>query len=110
MITILTDNVEIYQLLEKREILFEDFFSDKLILFDFEDDCYLVIYSSSTRNFISFKAESFLQEINALPSLIDKIQDYSDDSIPPFIRNEAIKLIENKMHTKNNNRFYFDAH
>lgn len=110
MITISTDNTQVFQLLENSSTLFEDFSSDKVVLFDFEDDCYLVVYLSSTRNFTSFKAENYLQEIDALPSLIDEIQDYSNSSISSFISNEAIKLIENKMHTKNNNRFYFDAH
>lgn len=110
MITVSIDNTQIFTLLEKSNTLFEDFSIDKILLFDFEDDCFLVFYSSSTRNFTAFKAENYLQEINSLPSLIDFVQDYSDVSISSFIKNEAIKLIEDKLHTKNNNRFYFDAH
>lgn len=110
MITISTDNSEIFQLLENSNSLFEDFSADKVVFFDSKDDCYLVFYVSVTRNFISFKAENYFQETNALPSLLDSVQNFAGSPISSSNINYAIKLIENKMHTKNNNRFYFDAH
>ena len=110
MIIVSTDNTQVFQLLENSNSLFEDFSIDKVVLFDFNDDCYLVIYLASTRNFTSFRAENYLQETNALPSLLEEVQDYSSLSIYAHLINESIKLIEHKMHTKNSNRFYFDAH
>ena len=110
MVQTSTDNNLIFALLEKSEQLPKDFHSDKVIAFDNEDDFCIVIYTSNNRNFICFTAQNYLQENDALIHLLDKIQEYSFADVPSRLIDEALQIIENKMHTKNNSKFYFDAH
>ena len=110
MVQISTDNNLIYALLEKSGQLQKDFHSDKVIAFDNEDDFCIVIYSSNSRNFFCFKAQNYLQENDALIHLLDAIQDYSFTDISSFLIDDALQIIENKLLTKNNSKFYFDAH
>lgn len=110
MIIISEDSVKIYHLLETAEVLFADFNSDKVLAFDHEDDFHVVIYSASNRNFILFSAKDHIQDTNAFPDLINCIQEYADSKIHPSLLEQAIKVTENTMHSKNNYRFYFDAH
>jgi hypothetical protein len=51
-----------------------------------------------------------MQEVDSLPSLLEAVQDYSKPGISDSLINQAIRLIENKIHSKNNMRFYFDGH
>jgi len=105
------DNTEIYYLLEKCGQLPADFSIDKVIAFDFKDDFCIVFYNAQDRNFILFKAQNYIQTADALPHLLNEIMDYSAAAdFNPSLIDEAIKCIENKMHSKNNSRFYFDAH
>lgn len=110
MISVSTDNSEIYGFLEKSEQLFPDFSMDKVLLFEYEDDYCLIIFLASSRNFILFKAQNYLQESGALPDLLNTLLGFSDGNISSDSLDQAIKLIENKIHSKNNSRFYFDAH
>lgn len=109
MIIIDTDNVKIYDLLENTGNLFSDFSSDKAVMFDSEDDFYVVLFLSASRNFISFKAENYLQKTDALASLLEEICDYTDPALPVSLVDQAVRLIENKLNS-DNSHFYFDAH
>lgn len=104
------DNTEIYYLLEKCGQLPADFSIDKVIAFDCDDDFYIVFYTSKDRNFSLFKAIDYIQVTDALPHLLNEIMDYTDADLYSLLVDEAIKYIENKIHSKNNARFYFDAH
>lgn len=110
MISISTDNSEIFQLLEDTENLHFNFSADGAFLFEVGEDCYLVLYSASTRNFCSFKAENWLQLTDALPSLLETVQDYNAHGFSPSLVATGARLVENKLHSKNNSRFFFDAH
>jgi hypothetical protein len=110
MISINLDNNEVYKLLEETGNLFTDFSVDKVILIDLEDDCYIVLYSESSRDFISFKAKNYIQDVDSLPSLLETVQDFSKPGVSVSLINLAVRLIENKIHSKNNARFYFDGH
>lgn len=110
MVDIFTDNSLIYALLEKTEMLLHDFHSNKVIAFDDEDDFCIVIYTSNNRNFICFKALNYIQQNDALIHLLDKIQEYSFVEVDYGLIDEAIQLTEQKLHSKNNSRFFFDAH
>jgi hypothetical protein len=110
MIQLSTANEWVYTLLEKANGLPLHFNADYVFCFDKEDDLYLVMYTFSNRNFICFTALDYLHDNNALIDLMEAIQDYSLNKINVTIVEEALKIIENKMHSKNNGRFYFDAH
>ncbi|CAN5400911.1 hypothetical protein BH10BAC1_BH10BAC1_04730 [soil metagenome] len=104
------DNSEIYYLLETCRQLPADFSIDKVISFDAEDDFYIVFYTAKDRNFNLFKAKNYIQITDALPHLLNEIMDYSDADLYASMIDEAIRFIEDKIHSKNNSRFYFDAH
>jgi hypothetical protein len=108
MIEVSKDNQMIYFLLEKADQLLSGFSIDQVIAFEYEDDFYLVTYTASNRNFVSFKACYFRQDKNVLPLLLEKVQE-SEGLILPLLLDKGIKLIENKIHS-DNDRFYFDAH
>jgi hypothetical protein len=109
MISISTDSLQIYELLEKSGNFIAGFSRDNVLMFDFEDSCYVVMYVTSANKFVSFQAENCGKLKNTLISLIEAVQDHSDPSISPSLRDEAIRLIENKLHL-NNDHFFFDAH
>ncbi len=104
------NTTDIYFFLEKCEQLPLDFSMDKVIAFEHEDDFYIVFYIAQKKKFLLFNAENYLQIPDALPDLLNQIIDYSQEDLHAFLIDEAIKCIENKMHSKNNFRFYFDAH
>lgn len=110
MLKISTDNSLIYVFLEKCGQLPVDFSIDKVQIFDHDDDFYLVVYSAFNRNFILFEAQNYLQQSDALPTLLNTLQEYSNITFPEHMIEKAMKLVENKMHSKNNSRFFFDAH
>jgi len=110
MITILENNEEIYSLLEHTENLFTDFSLDKVLAFENEDDFCVVLYASSNRNFRAFIAAAYLQQTEALPVLLETIQEYPQENVSAALLEEAAKMVEDKMHSQNNSRFYFDAH
>lgn len=105
-----TDNNLIYVLLEKADALPHRFDVDTVLAFDQEECFYVVLYLSENRNFILFKAEDYLQDNNALIYMQQIIENYNANEIPVFLIDEALQLIEHKMHTKKNNRYFFDAH
>ena len=106
----LEKNTALYYLLDELDCLPTDFSIDKVISFDNQDDFYIVFYLSKERRFVSFIAKEYLQIVDSLPNLLNEIVDYSAGEIHPSLIDEAINHIESKMHSKNNNRFYFDAH
>jgi hypothetical protein len=110
MITTSQDNTEIYYLLEKNQQLPSVFSIDKVIAFNEEDDFCVVFFSAETRNFISFTAKDYLQIVDSLPNLLNEIMDHLTNKFHPTMIDEAIKCVENKMNSKNNSRFFFDAH
>ncbi len=111
MIFISTDNTLIYLLLEKRGKLPLDFSFDKVLDLEDADDFYVIIYTSSDRNFICFKATNYIQQDNILIELHDAVQEYSfNNATSHRLINQAILFVEYKMQTKNNSRYYFDAH
>lgn len=107
MIVVSEDNSEIYSLLERCEKLFTDFSIDHILLFDHEDDCILVIYEALNRSFKAFKARDYQQDVNALPELLAVVNDLVGSEA---LIGESIRLVESKMHSSDNHRFYFDAH
>jgi hypothetical protein len=109
MITVSKDNLKIYLLLERNEKLFVDFTTDKALIFDIKDDCYVILFSSCSGNFTQFKAESYLHKSDSLTSLLEAMQDFSDEDFPVSLVNDGIRLVENKFNS-DNTRFYFDAH
>lgn len=110
MIITSTDNEFIYSFLEKRRQLPIAFETDKVYDFDDNDAYLLIIYISSSRDFVFFKIENYLQDNNALIGLIEAVQEFSNEKMSIVLKNEAIRLVENKLHSKNNSRFFFDAH
>lgn len=104
------DNEIIYSFLEKKMQLPLSFETDKVYDFDDNEDYCLIIYISSCRDFIFFKIENYLQDNNVLIELMEAIQEFSTDNFSIVLKNEAIRLVENKLHSKNNSRFFFDAH
>lgn len=110
MIKAVTDNELIYALLEKSSQLPREFNLNKVFCFDDNDDFCLVVYTSSSRNFILFRAENYIQNKDILVDLLESVQTFSFGNYGDELQNEAIRLIENKLHSKNNSRFFFDAH
>jgi hypothetical protein len=110
MIVVSKKNTEIYFQLEKHNLLPASFSSDNIIVVDQEDDFCIVFFSASTQCFLSFTAKDYVQITDALPNLLNAIMDYSAEGYNPALIDKAIKCIENKMQSKNNFRFFFDAH
>src|ERR1700749_875094 len=100
MITISEDNNEVYDLLEKAGQMYLDFSIDKVTGFDHEDNFYIVIYLSNSRNFVLFAAKDPVKNINTFPELINIIQEYSDTKIASALLERAVRITENKMHSK----------
>ncbi|MBL0329750.1 MAG: hypothetical protein IPP64_10115 [Bacteroidetes bacterium] len=110
MIEISNDNNLIYLLLEKADALPQRFDIDAVLAFDLEDSFYVVVYLAGNRNFISFRAKEYLQDNNALIYMQQVVENGTTHEIPALLVDEALQLIEHKMHTKKNNRYFFDAH
>ncbi len=104
------NNTAIYYLLESSGNLPVDFTMDKVIAFEHYDNFYIIFFLAQKRDFIAFTAHDFLQITDSLPNLLNEIMDYSVVDIHSSMIDVAIKYIENKMHSKNNSRFFFDAH
>ncbi|HEY0030956.1 MAG TPA: hypothetical protein VGC65_09380 [Bacteroidia bacterium] len=109
MLSISTENDSIYFLMERADVLFSDFSIDHIVAFDHDDNFQLVIYTFKNKNFICFSAEAYLEDSDALPALLQLIQEYADAN-PSALLEKAMKILENKLHSENNGRFYFDAH
>ena len=84
--------------------------SYKEIAFCQGDDFCIVFFVAKKRNFVSFTAQNYLQITDSLPNLLNEIMDYSNEDFHSSMIDKAIKCIENKMQSKNNSRFFFDAH
>lgn len=110
MIKVSTDNEFIYSVLEKSSQLPREFDLSKVFGFDDMDDFCLVVYQSTSRDFILFRADNYIQNKDILVDLMEAVQEFSFHDYAGELKNEAIKLVENKLHSKNNSRFFFDAH
>lgn len=110
MISISSDNQNIYTILESNELLFSDFDADQVIAFDKENDFYVVIYQGGKRDFVLFCAEKYLKEAYVLRSLIDKLEDMDDGMIPKHLIEKAVRITEEKLLSLNSPNLYFDAH
>ena len=110
MIKLSVDNEFIYSFLEKKMQLPLAFETDKVYDFDDNDDYCLIIYISSCRDFVFFKIENYLQDNNALVELMEAVQEFSNEAFSIVLKNQTCRLIENKLHSNNNSRFFFDAH
>jgi hypothetical protein len=110
MVIVSEKNTEIYFQLEKNNLLPPSFASDSVIAFDLEDDFCIVFFSASKRSFLSFTAKDYLQITDSLPDLLNAVMEFSTEVFSPALFDKAIKYIENKMQSKNNFRFFFDAH
>lgn len=110
MVEIYTDNTFIYSEMEKANVLPVRFDIDSVITFDKDDNFYVSIYLSNSRNFICFVAHEYIQDNNSLISMQQVIESYSEKKISVSLIEKALELIEHKMHTKNSSRFFFDAH
>lgn len=109
MINVINGNLSVYFLLEKANLLFEDFSIDHVICFDQDDDFCVVIYTAEKRNFNALIAKNYLQNNDSLPELTGITYEMSG-SISEKLIEKAVGFIEDKMHVKNNSCFYFDAH
>ena len=105
---IITDNSIIYGLLESSNRLFSDFSADRVLVFEHDDDFFAVFYTAVNRDFTAYAAPGFRQRPDALPELLQVVQDAQ--SIPQQLRNAAVLLVEHELHSQNNSRFFFDAH
>lgn len=109
MNSIITDNLEIYRLLENSNSLFDDYNIDHITDLELNDSFFVILYNSAKRNFIAFEGREFRQRKDVLPDLLQLVQNYQGDFSSEMIQN-AVKIIENKIHSKSNSDFYFDAH
>jgi hypothetical protein len=110
MIAVSADNVKIYGLLEAKALLPLNFHQGQVIDFDEDEDYCLVVFSSVNRNFILFRAENYLEKADTLVELSELLQ---ENRMPGFSRDlmeKAARRVEEKLHSKNNSRFFFDAH
>lgn len=110
MIDVSTDNNLIYSVLEKANKLPTRFDLDHVFAFDVEDFFYVIIYLANNRNFICFSVGDFLLDSNKLIYMQQVVESYSEKEISLKLAEEALQLIEHKMHTKNNTTYFFDAH
>jgi hypothetical protein len=108
MIKTITDPSEVWFLLEKAGVHISDFLVDHLLAFELEDDFCIVNYSAADRSFICFFAENAGQDVSLFAAMMNAVQDQGNGS--EKWRSDALKLIEHKLHSKNNQRFFFDAH
>jgi hypothetical protein len=108
MITITTDNTEIYNFLEIQEKVFGDFDCDHVLGFDLDDDFYLIIYQAHNRDFIMWKATGVKQSASALLSLCESVELYEGLSVS--VTDAAMKLMEDRIISGAGSHFYFDAH
>ncbi|MFL5763488.1 MAG: hypothetical protein ACJ77K_06045 [Bacteroidia bacterium] len=108
MIEQLTDHAEVWYLLEKANAIPPDFSVDHVLAFDLGDDFYIVRYDASVRSFCCFIARSVLHNVNVLAEMIVCVQEW--EPAGERWKEQAVKLIEHKLHAKNNTRFFFDAH
>jgi hypothetical protein len=104
------DNNEIYDLLEKAAALFSDYSIDHVKELEYEDSFYVIVYLSAGRDFIAFEGRNYLQDKNVLPGMLQEMQDLPEKEIPEYLLLQAIQLVESRIHSKDNSRFYFDAH
>ena len=110
MINVLEDNERIYAFLEERSQLPLAFDFSQVFGFDDQDDFCLIACTSENRNFILFKAENYVQNKDILVDLMESVQEFPTDLLPVGLQQEAIKIVDDKLHSKNNSRFFFDAH
>lgn len=104
------DNSKIYQFLEKANKLPKNFELDYVNDFEQDNNFYIFIYESVTRNFLLFVAEDYFKHPDELEKLLNAIATYSDDDKDELLMEMAIKIVENKIRSNNTGHFLFDAH
>jgi len=107
---VINNNQVIYALLEQAGALPGDYSIDHVKELEHEGSFYVIVYRAADRNFIAFESEGYLQDKNVLPQMLQLMQDLPAVELPDELLQRAIKLVENKIHSKDNSRFYFDAH
>ncbi|MCW3071590.1 MAG: hypothetical protein JWO44_1480 [Bacteroidetes bacterium] len=107
---IITDNHAIYFLLEQAEALPANYSIDHVKELEHEESFYVIVYLAAGRSFTAFESKGYLQDKNILPGMLQLLQGLPADKLPEELLLQAIKLVENKIHSKDNSRFYFDAH
>ncbi|MCK6648676.1 MAG: hypothetical protein L6Q66_03380 [Bacteroidia bacterium] len=110
MINIIDNNESIYLLLEKHKLLPPDFSSDAVTELDVDGMYHLSIYNASTRNFILYVSNNYMKDISELSEMMILIQEGSETLFSESIAQKAINLLEDKIHSRNSSRFFFDAH
>lgn len=110
MIDIIDNNESIYLLLEKNKLLPLDFSIDVVAELDVDEMYYLSIYNASTRNFILYVSNNYMKDISELSEMMILIQDGSETLFSESTAQKAMNLIDDKIHSRNNSRFFFDAH
>jgi hypothetical protein len=90
MIKVSTDNIKTYQLLENSNNLFDNYDNDKVLLFDLEGDCVVILFSSSSKNFVSFIAQNYRDKSNSLPDLLESVNNYSNPDLSDSLIVEAV--------------------
>ncbi|MDQ3048178.1 MAG: hypothetical protein M3R27_11575 [Bacteroidota bacterium] len=110
MIHFSKNNSDIYQLLETRDQLPDNYSESCVFTFDSEDHFHLVIYSAPTRDFFLFKGNDPLQDKTILPELLNMLLETPSSVIPVELTERCVTLIEDRIHSGMNSGFYFDAH
>ncbi|MCW3102540.1 MAG: hypothetical protein JWO09_980 [Bacteroidetes bacterium] len=107
---VINDSHAIYFLLEQANALPGDYSIDHVNELEHEGSFYVIVYHAVNRSFIAFESQGYLQDKNVLPGMLQLLQDLPAAELPEELLQQAIKLVENKIHSKDNSRFYFDAH
>jgi hypothetical protein len=110
MINVISDSASIYFLLEQKDIPIKDFSKDWVIGCDDADTFYLIMYNSATKKLRAFFSEDHLQNNTVFPEFIEMFQNMTEDNVIGKLAEKAIRIIEDKMYSKNNSRLYFDGH
>jgi hypothetical protein len=109
MNTVIQNNEEIWLLLEKSNALFSDFSDDQVTDVETQEEYYVIVYLSEKRNFIAYKTEGHLQDKNVLPDFLNFVQQNSV-FLSVTVLDKVLEIIENRIHSRDNALFYFDAH
>ncbi len=109
MNSITQNNEESYFLLEKANMLFDDFNIDQVVSFDLEEDFYVVVYDSLTRDFITMKAANYRQDKTSLPELLELAEENEEGLLSVAAIDKVVNVIEDKILWGENSQF-FDAH
>lgn len=108
--TIETNNTIIYSFLENENQLPKDFDVDCVIDFEHKNCFYILVYESISRNFILLSADNYIEQPEELNHLLNELNSFNSNDFDGLLIEMAIKIVENKILSKNNSSFFFDAH